>query len=33
MSCGHEERTRRLVAIDGFIKHEGFWWGITPIFI
>jgi len=28
MSCGHEERTRRLVAIDGFIKHEGFGGGL-----
>ena len=27
MSCSHEERTKRLVAIDGLIKHEGFFWG------
>jgi len=35
MSCSHEERTKRLVAIDGLIKHEGFFWGGggTPIFI
>ena len=27
MSCSHEERTKRLVAIDGLIKHEGFFGG------